>query len=302
MRRKHPLTSCDTTEFQLSGGGRGKPDHRELLVLPDTGYAVVRSPQPTGTSDHEGASYLLFTAAFHSRTHKHADDLALTWFDCGREILIDAGRYGYLDPLPADSPLRRQGFFYSAPERRYVESTRAHNTVEVDGVDHERRGRQPYGSALTGAAERHGYFRLAGEVDHGHWRHHREIVLSPGAWLLVTDRVWSLDGHPHDYRVWWNLAGDLALRAGDGGELRAELAGGRAVQVRELSSSLLIDPVAGKAEPMRGWRSKCDLELVPAWSTGFEAIGVRDHVFRTLFRFDNEPMHEPRHPFRSAAQ
>jgi hypothetical protein len=42
---------------------------------------------------------------------------------------------------------------YSDPNRIYVETTRAHNTVEIDGLSHPRRNVQPYGSGLVGWGE-----------------------------------------------------------------------------------------------------------------------------------------------------
>jgi glycosyltransferase involved in cell wall biosynthesis len=299
MLRGLHRTSSPTTDFIVSRGERGRPDDRSLLTLPATGYAVVRSPQPRATDDHEHAAYLFLAAGFHSRTHKHADDLAITWYDRGMEILIDAGRYGYLDPLPKDSPLREQGFFYSASERQYVESTRAHNTAEVDGVDQERRGRRPYGSALVDTQEKDGYFRLVAEVDHGHWRHHRDIVLLPGQWLYVVDSVHSQDRSKHTYRVWWNLPHDMTMTPGEESRFYADWEDrSERLEVAELSGARLIPPVSGQRDPvMRGWRSKQDLQVTPAWSTGYEVTRMPNFVFRTLFRLDGGPMIEPVHPF-----
>jgi glycosyltransferase involved in cell wall biosynthesis len=298
MRSKHSLTSCQTTEFLISQGERGAPGHGSLFVLPKSGYAVVRSPQPTGVDDHGGASYLLLAAGFHSRTHKHADDLTVTWFDLGSEILIDAGRYGYDDPLPRESPLRKQGFFYAAPERQHVESTRAHNTLETDGRDHQRRGRQPYGSALVKTEERDGHFRLIAQVDHGRWHHHREIILCPGQWLYVVDTVHSQDRAAHDYRLWWNFPAEVRMHQVGSSALRVDLASPETLHVCDLAGGNLITPVRGQRDPLRGWRSRRDREFTPAWSTGFEVIAVRDWVFRSMFHF-GEPAHdEPDHPFR----
>src|SRR5262249_49565488 len=154
--------------------------------LKEAGYAFVRSPQPRATGDFGQAGHLILAAGFHSRTHKHADDLAVIWSDRGHEILIDSGRYGYVDLLPEDSPLRQDGSFYGAPQRRYAESTRAHNTVEADGTDHLRRGRLPFGSAIVDAEERDGFFRLRAKVDHGTWSHERTVIYRPGRWLSIV--------------------------------------------------------------------------------------------------------------------
>jgi glycosyltransferase involved in cell wall biosynthesis len=276
---------------------------RQLLVLPDTGYAIIRSPDATQPGDGEPAGYLFLAAGFHSQTHKHADDLTITWFDRGSEILIDAGRYGYVNLLPADSPLRQQGFFYAAPERQYVESTRAHNTVEVDALDHVRRGRTPYGSAISGADEQGGYFLLTAEVDHGHWRHHRKIVLRPGCWLYVTDSVHSGDGHAHDFRTWWNLPGEASLSPSGENGVQVELPCSGTLWIVEFGGSELIAPVTAQRDPLRGWRSKQDLQLTPTWSIGHERLRSRSHVFRTFFSFGAEcPADVPLHPFIEASE
>jgi hypothetical protein len=283
----------------------GEPAQHELLTLEETGLAVVRSPQPQGTHDHITASYLTLTAGFHSRTHKHADDLSVTWFDGGQELLVDAGRFGYLDQLPRNSPARREGYFYGRPERQYVESTRAHNTAEMDGRNHERRTRPPYGSALRSAEQRDGHFRLVGEVDHGLWSHRRQVVLRPGRWLSVTDRVVWRDDAEHDMRIWWNLPGELPRPSVDGSRIGFSLAPGAgqpSLWIEELRSAAPIEPDRGATEPLRGWRSRKDLELTPAWSTGFVARGRRRHTFVTLFTLGAVPLREhPPHPFDDAS-
>src|SRR5699024_9768774 len=134
-------------------GSTGTKATREMAVYQDGGYAFVRSPQPDQPGDLEKSSYLAFSAAFHSRTHKHADDLNVVWYDRGQEVLIDAGRFGYGELLSEGSPLRRKGFYYAAPERRYVEGTMAHNTLMMDGQNQDRRTRTPYGSGIGECTE-----------------------------------------------------------------------------------------------------------------------------------------------------
>lgn len=288
-----------TALFQASAGERGTPDTRELLTLPDSGYAFVRSPQPQRAEEVLDAGYLTLMGSFHSRTHKHCDDLSITWFDGGTEVLVDAGRFGYLDQLPPDSPLRSRGFFYARPERLYVESTRAHNTIEVDGIEHDRVRREPYGSALTGGERRDGVFRVSARVDHGPWRHARVLTFAPGRWLLVTDTVESGDGRPHDFRAWWNLPDELAEPHLVGSRLSFERPEGRGrLHVVGLDDAEWDPPVSAQDEPLRGWRSMTDYELTPSWSTARVASQRTHHVFRTLFSLTDEPLTAvPDHPF-----
>lgn len=64
--------------------------------------------------------HLIFLSSFHSNVHKHHDDLSITLFAHNQPILIDSGKYNYN---------------YYSPERKYVVSSRAHNTVVVDDID-----------------------------------------------------------------------------------------------------------------------------------------------------------------------
>ena len=188
------------TLFLASRGRSGTPNDSELVVLPDSGYGIVRSPQPQAQDDHRRAGYLTLSAAFHSRAHKHCDDLSLTWFDDGQELLVDSGRFGYLDPLPADSPQRQKGFFYGRPERQYVESTIAHNTVQLDDVDHERRDRQPYGSGIVSANNEKDISRLSAMLTRSLAAHTRDdlptrvVAASSKITFVVPDRATSLFG------------------------------------------------------------------------------------------------------------
>ncbi len=78
------------------------------------GYGVVRTDRRDGAA---GSTMLFLTASHRREAHKHADCLSLIWQDRGETLLIDSGKYGY----------QRDRM------RRYFRSTRAHNTVEVDG-------------------------------------------------------------------------------------------------------------------------------------------------------------------------
>ncbi|WP_158292561.1 heparinase II/III domain-containing protein [Serinibacter arcticus] len=270
------------TSFIVSRGKSGAPPTEEMLVLPESGYAIVRAPRPTTGEELANSSYLTLMAAFHSRTHKHADDLAVTWFDGGAEILIDSGRFGYLDPLPEDHPDRALGFFYSRPERQYVESTPAHSTVSADGRDHDRRDRKPYGAAVVSGRHEAGVFVVEGEVDHGHWRHHRVVRLAPGLGLDIRDEVESLDGEPHTFTTWWNMAGGLTLNDSDHNSLRFGRDGGSLV-VDAVDGGGQWDAQRGRHTPLLGWRSHRDFELEPCWNVS-RSVFSRHHVFETSFR------------------
>lgn len=274
----------EQTLFILTDGAQGRPPTQEMAVFRDGGYAFVRSPRPAGPGNLARSGYLAFNAAFHSRAHKHADDLSVTWYERGQEILVDGGRYGYGERLPADSPLRAQGFFYAEPERQYVESTMAHNTLMMDGKDQDRRGRQPFGSGIRECTEADGVFDLSARVPHGDYSHRRRIIYRPGHDLLVRDSVYSQVADPREAILWFNLAGHFEVED-DPNELvfRSSIDGDHRLLVE--STGELITPVRGQCAPLRGWRSRVDLELEPSWSVGFRFTVDRRATFDTRFRW-----------------
>ena len=289
---------ADHTQFLASEGRAGQPNDQEMTVLSESGYAIVRSPQPQGRDDHRRSSYLTVAAAFHSRAHKHCDDLSLTWFDEGQELVIDSGRYGYLDPLPANSPDRNKGFFYGRPERQYVEGTVAHNTVQMDDADHERRNRQPYGSGIVSGEERDGHFRVYGKVPHVGWTHERTVTFLPGQWLHVEDRVVSPE--QHDFTVWWNLAETLTVGRLTDDVLTFGLSdSGRELHVQSLNGDEMVPLVKGQEEPLRGWRAAMDYEFTPVWSFGHRARQTSNHTFVTLMNLGDPLEGKPASPFDS---
>ena len=56
-----------------------------LNLMHQSGLAAIR----------EGDSYLLVTAGFHNRTHKHADELGFHLYEHGRDVISDSGVYHY---------------------------------------------------------------------------------------------------------------------------------------------------------------------------------------------------------------
>lgn len=270
--------------FLFSRGSRGTPPHSPVEVYPVSGYAVARGAWRL-PEDWGNGSYLLLDAAFHSRVHKHADDQSLIWYDRGAEILVDAGRFGYLGRSANGSPEWLDGFWYSDPRRMYVESTRAHNCVEIDGRNYARRGVAPYHSAIRRTSTDGGITLFESSVRH--WQtilHRRMLVYLASEWLLVVDDVGDESGEPHDLRQRFHFAPELDVRAEDSRLVTAVESS--TLHVLSLSGDELIAPVRGVSEPeLLGWISREDGVLEPCTTSGFRAIGVARHRFVTLFRF-----------------
>ncbi|MGJ7457339.1 heparinase II/III domain-containing protein [Halomonas sp. RA08-2] len=279
-------------QYHVTSGKLGHAHERNWAIFPKSGYFIARHPDSRQPAGLPQSSYLAQTCAFHSRTHKHADDLSFIWSEYGSDILVDSGRYGYLGKTEQGSDLWLDGHWYSDPKRIYCESTRAHNTLEFDGFNYSRKGVKPYGSALKRWQELDdGLLVVESECKHfKSIRRVRLLFFMPGEWLLVLD--WFNDNHkaPHQVKQWFHLAPELELLVEAGGYQIA--VPGSDVPLR--IASLLTGPSASRpiigqdAPEMQGWWSPMEREMIPNYSFFYELPEVGNGVFATLFSFTRE--------------
>lgn len=270
------------------------PRPQGLKVFRDSGYAIVRTPSGMG-NDPAADSYLAQTACFHSRTHKHADDLSFVWFDRGEPLLVDAGRFGYIGKAEMGSEPWLDGSWYTDPMRLFVESTRAHNTLEFDGRNNPRRGVKPYGSAIVAAVEAEGVHAVETACKQfGSIQHERVLVFRPARWLIVFDVFTDNRKQPHDVVQWFHAAPGSRATSRDGG-FALQTAGGQTLHALALLPGTETVPVeTGVTEPrLQGWWSGKEREALPAPAFGFRRSQAMTGSFATLFTFAQHPKAAP---------
>ncbi len=275
--------------FLTSEGAIGDPPQSGVKLYRNAGYAFARILDRNLGEGPDQASYLAQAGGFHSRMHKHADHLGFIWSEGSNDILVDPGRYGYLGRLTAGDPLHDKGNWYGDPKRIFVESTRAHNCVEVDGESHPRKGADPFGGAIRQAEQFGDLILFAGGAPLGPTVGQKRIlVLKPREFLLVLDTL-SADGGSHDFRQWFQLdaAWTVEVRR-DGYRARAGL---RTLYVTDLTGDAAIQPVrrAQEKPQLQGWVSVRDGELTPASSLCLQGYGA-SAAFVTLFSFGAGPV------------
>lgn len=267
-----------------SNGAAGSGWPKGLRVFDESGYAIVRLPDPAARDEITRDSYLAQTAAFHSRTHKHCDDLSFIWHDRGLPLLVDAGRYGYIGKTEIGSDLWQDGFWYSDPMRVFMESTRAHNTLEFDGLNAQRKGVKPYGSALVQACEKKGVYCIETRCkQHRSIWHDRVLMFRPGQWLVVFDVYTDNLKAPHDVRQWFHLApGHKAVARPEGYDVTLQDGSDLAVR-RLIGDSTPGDVISGRNDdPRQGWFSDKERSVTPADALSFVQSGQSAGVFATV--------------------
>jgi hypothetical protein len=208
--------------------------------------------------------------------HGHADALSVLLSWAGREWLVDAGTYCY----------------NAAPQlRHFFRSTRAHNTLVVEGLDQSEYGasflwlRDVNASlvsepAVDGAQSVHachdGYRRLSDPVTH-----HRRVSLNADG-VLVED--WLECAQPHDVTLHWHAASDVAVeRDGQAWLLRAE---GRQMSLQIDGAPCEAHVISGSDDPVQGWVSPRFYQRAAASVLAVQARLAPRQVLRTLMRFD----------------
>lgn len=147
------------------------PPSETAACFPVGGYVVSRQ------SWERGAMYMAMRAGVGINGHAHSDALGLVLYAGGKELVADSG----------------MGLYEWNKERKYVVSTRAHNTVVVDGQDQHVRGLH-WGTPPTAACKIWD-FRSESRFDyvfasHYGYTRYEDPVIHSRKTLFVKNRYW----------------------------------------------------------------------------------------------------------------
>jgi hypothetical protein len=183
-------------------GREGAPPDETSVAFPYAGYYIMR------TSWAPDAVWALFDGGPFGYGHQHEDKLNLLLHAYGHLLLTEAGNYAY----------------DSSEMRRYVLSTRAHNTIRIDGQDQNRRAnydREGFDVTERAGAQWHStdaYDVVEATYDEGYGpdaartvTHRRKAIMvksAPdglGPFLVAIDRLTPEDGAEHSAQILWHL-------------------------------------------------------------------------------------------------
>ncbi len=232
---------------------------------PEGGYAFFRS-----SWDHwRKTTQVIFYSSFHSRVHKHHDDLAFTLYGHGMPLLIDAGKYSYQ---------------YDRPERQYVVSSYGHNTVRLNEeetnlarLNINKSGLFSY-RTMKNIGYASGFHMLTKNV-----RHRRILFYLKPNDLLILDMI---DGHKE-------TSGELIFNLHP--SLDSKVNKGRVVSTQNEKPLLYFDNLLddhsfqkfrGEQSPLLGWSSATYRQFVANDLILMKKKGTNIR-FATLIRLDN---------------
>lgn len=171
------------------------------IYYPVGGYMISRE------SWERDAKYMVMRAGVGINGHTHADALSIIAYAYGKELVVDSGI----------------GLYEWIPERKYLVSTRAHNTVTVDGQDQHVRNLHwaPPPSAPCKIwdfrseerfdfffASHYGYTRYEDPVIHT-----RKVLFIKNRYWVIIDLLSAEKSHRHE--LYFHLhSGDVAANSG----------------------------------------------------------------------------------------
>lgn len=225
-----------------------EPARRRLVsqAFRDSGYYLLQCGQ-VGAPDRMSVTFDCGELGFGPiAAHGHADALSITLRVAGRDVLVDPGTYDY---------------FTYARWRDYFRSTRAHNTVVVDGRDQSlplglflwgRRARtqqllwQPAADGGMVAGEHDGYRKLG--------VCHRRFVRLDGRTgeLVIEDELEGAGAHRAEILL--HFAEDCVVERADGKRFRVKT--GAVELLVEMDAQLDIHMYRGSEHPILGWVSR----------------------------------------------
>lgn len=197
-------------------GSRG-----DTYALTDSGNYIMRS------GNGSTANQIIFDAGTKGGQHGHFDLLNFELWGGGRPLISDPGAYKY----------------DSSADRAYAISTKAHNTLNIDGANHGELENAPNagidinkwtvtGSSAHVTATHDGYRYLGGRP-----------VVTRSMWydldgtILIVD--WGMGGSSHSYQQSFNLQteGNLSNVTGvqGDGSFRTKYASGSNVEIQPVS-------------------------------------------------------------------
>ena len=258
----------------LENNETGEKPTENLAIFKDAGFGAYRSHWEYEKSDI--TSYLLGSAAFHSRVHKQNDDFTFEWFEKGQPIISDSGKYSYDDDELT----------------QFFRSRFAHNTVTVGDEVRWFSREKPYGSALIGGGEFDGliwmeFERYRKDVS---TQHYRLLILNPENWLLVLDHLDSKTNS--DFTQWFHFDPSLIPSESNNGLRFINDKNSLAVDVQYSTNSLTtLNVYRGQDDPFAmGWVSDKYKKVTERSSLGITANGKKQVVFATLLSINQSPI------------
>ncbi len=254
----------ERADFGWAAGEDGEMPSETSRAFDYSGHYVMR----TGWAADD--LFMLLDAGPFGSGHQHEDKLTFVLYAHGRTHVVDAGNYMY----------------DRSRWRRYVLSTRGHNTVRVDGLDQHRRGLretyvldypfEPLGNPWATGDDfdfvRGGYAQGYGDDNAVRVTHARSVLFVKPHYWIVVDRLTPEDDAEHEYESLFHLDAEDAEIGDDLSVTSVTAEAESRLAILPLpTDGLQVEVVKGvEEEPVQGW----------AWTVPGDDHAVPTAVYR----------------------
>ena len=214
--------------YEFSNGIEGKALNKKFFPYNRSGVAIYKD---------KGKVFWMFTAAFNSIVHKHADDLSfiLTYFN--EDYIVDSGKYNYKE---------------NDEYRKFFRSVFAHNTIICDGNSYLIKSGQMGRAKIINSYDGEGYCYVTGT--HNLYKGiniKRRLIQIKGGALIIHDVILSKDKHVYEQNFNFSDKVDITNKTKRNiNIIRKE----KFINLKQLINIEDMKIYSGEINPIRGWR------------------------------------------------
>ncbi|EEL48199.1 heparinase II/III family protein [Bacillus mycoides] len=222
--------------YRVSKGKKGKIFPWNFKSYMDSGIAIFRDD----VKNKRNSIYWLYTAAFNSIIHKHADDLSFVLSFGETEYLVDSGKYNYKE---------------KDEYRKYFRSVFGHNSIAVDGKSYALTKEQVGKSYILDSGQKSEYSYVIGQHElYPGIVITRVLIQLHDSALLIHDKIVS--EKVHEYTQIFNVGKDVeVLQESMNIICMKSKINTTSILLKQLAGVDNISYFCGEEEPIFGWQS-----------------------------------------------
>lgn len=247
--------------YLVSGEKEGSEVEQNSIVYEDAGIAIFKNDW-----DQSSPIYFAMFNRFHSRTHKHSDDLSFVLTYNNTDFFVDSGKYNYAE---------------DDPYRIHVRSVFAHNSISVDGESYDIRDPSNVGNPVLedySISANYSFVRASHSLFEGVEITRTVIFLNDGA-IFIHDKINSDESH--QYTQIFNIGNDVLIdNSNSNNVVLTSRNDDSSILLKQMNEVSSIDDYFGSTNPIRGWQSNSFNEISPLFSLCFNEQG-EDVEFET---------------------
>ena len=256
--------------YASTQGEEGEKPEKTSVFYPKSGYYI--SHNNWDNENYSNSTWMMFKSGYQSQTHKHSDDNSFMLYSKGKDIFVDPGWYNYN---------------FGNRYRDYLVSSRAHNTVIVDGKTYSPTVENSYKVGIVDYGQEQSYDYVVGFNDMYEGVQMDRYFYNLGDAILIYDNIKS--DNEHTYSQLFHASEDMSILEQSDNEILFKLNGTNYnVRVKQLLNNTSINVIKGDFDKEEyGYISKKINDLRSIYTVKFDVMGTNVDLV-TLITIEDE--------------